>query len=739
MRLFQSLLIFLVLVGSANAQFSQVQLGKSSLNLSPVGMNLNAIATYSGENPLANIMTQASNLYAHLNGSGTGEDALICVDANGNVTDFTHKLTATTGGTCTATPTWNQISTTLNISPISPYYLSGVYDVYYTPGSGVCTSNDCCGMGYSGDWGTVPTSSSPSTGHDTLTVVTPTNTGLELHMTKGGVSSAGAQCVIQSVTRTALTAAYRANCYLGTYDSSCFEPTFTNWLTTSSGINGAKALRFMDWMCTNDNFAGTTITTSNYPTPSVLYYGSNLTQAAGPLCGVPKEIMVALCNTVNADCWFNMPALANDAFVTAFATYVLAHLKSPLNAYIEFSNETWNNFIQFSQLITIIGAGNPSIFEQYAATTAPGGCTENAPGTPCSSGPNGCAASGSGSNSFACNRAVMGYMSNHFCGLWNTAWSNSPRVRCVLGSQAAGTAQASDAYLCDASLARPCTANIQHIAIAPYIGVETPGVWTDATVGSPDGGLTLLFAQIYGTAPLPSSPSNTTTDNGSGTFTLATSGYSVSTTPPNGKCIALTLSANPSASNTLKVDGGNTYPLTDNNGATMQNSGVGSGESINVCFTSSTSAGSVTASWRALFGGALSTNWLAQGMGWLQSYVSTYPTYSIIYYEGGINLVNGGADANAVLTTLYNASGVDSRMGTFYQSNFLPQSKTNGVNGPMLLFNDIGAWGVSGQWGASENVFGSQSGYPKVGGIAAFIGANPCTGYSPTWLANTCH
>ena len=63
--------------------------------------------------------------------------------------------------------------------------------------------------------------------------------------------------------------------------------------------------------------------------------------------GAPLEIMVELANRLNADPWFTIPHMADDALVQRYATYVKQHLNANLKPHIEYSNETWNTL--FSQ------------------------------------------------------------------------------------------------------------------------------------------------------------------------------------------------------------------------------------------------------------------------------------------------------------------------------------------------------------------------------------------------------
>ena len=95
-------------------------------------------------------------------------------------------------------------------------------------------------------------------------------------------------------------------------------------------IRDVRSVRFMDWMLTN----GSTQTHwADRPLPGDYTYGRR---------GVPVEVMVQLANEIGADPWFNMPHLADDAYVTAFATLVHDSLDPRLKVYVEYSNEVWN-------------------------------------------------------------------------------------------------------------------------------------------------------------------------------------------------------------------------------------------------------------------------------------------------------------------------------------------------------------------------------------------------------------
>ncbi|MFN8372814.1 MAG: hypothetical protein U0694_08050 [Anaerolineae bacterium] len=122
-----------------------------------------------------------------------------------------------------------------------------------------------------------------------------------------------------------------------TYETQPFNPVFLE------RISRFTALRFMDWMGTNNSPISAW---ADRPLPS---------DATFAWRGVPVETMVLLANTVHADAWFNMPHSATDEYVREFATYVRDHLDADLKAYIEYSNETWNG--QFQQANYVVEQG----------------------------------------------------------------------------------------------------------------------------------------------------------------------------------------------------------------------------------------------------------------------------------------------------------------------------------------------------------------------------------------------
>ena len=105
-----------------------------------------------------------------------------------------------------------------------------------------------------------------------------------------------------------------------------------DWLAR---IRGVGAIRFMDWMATNDSVLAHS---ADRPKPADYTYAR---------LGAPVEVMVQLVNELRADPWFTIPHLADDALVRDYAQIVHDQLDPALVANVEFSNEVWN--WQFAQ------------------------------------------------------------------------------------------------------------------------------------------------------------------------------------------------------------------------------------------------------------------------------------------------------------------------------------------------------------------------------------------------------
>jgi hypothetical protein len=94
---------------------------------------------------------------------------------------------------------------------------------------------------------------------------------------------------------------------------------------------GVACIRFMDWMNTN----GSKIRSWNErPRPEDASYAAK---------GAPAEVMLDLCNRLQADPWVCMPHLADDDYVRRFAQLAKEKLDPKRRIYVEYSNEVWNS------------------------------------------------------------------------------------------------------------------------------------------------------------------------------------------------------------------------------------------------------------------------------------------------------------------------------------------------------------------------------------------------------------
>ena len=119
---------------------------------------------------------------------------------------------------------------------------------------------------------------------------------------------------------------------LQAYDQGAlFNP---DWLDR---IEGFAALRFMDWMDTNNSKQ---IGWEDRPRYSDYTWTTN---------GIPAEVLVTLANRVGADSWFTLPHMADDTYVRNLATLVRDGLDEDLKTYVEYSNEVWNWQFQQAQ------------------------------------------------------------------------------------------------------------------------------------------------------------------------------------------------------------------------------------------------------------------------------------------------------------------------------------------------------------------------------------------------------
>ncbi|MBL8562651.1 MAG: M10 family metallopeptidase C-terminal domain-containing protein [Gemmobacter sp.] len=100
-------------------------------------------------------------------------------------------------------------------------------------------------------------------------------------------------------------------------------------------IDDFRALRFMDWMATNNS------TIVDWEDRRPLDAARDTVMGEDDR-GASVEVMVALANATRADPWFTLPHMASDDYIRQFVTYVRDHLDPGLVARFELSNEVWN-------------------------------------------------------------------------------------------------------------------------------------------------------------------------------------------------------------------------------------------------------------------------------------------------------------------------------------------------------------------------------------------------------------
>lgn len=337
-----------------------------SNSTSSLGTNLAAVNYYSSEQPFLNIFK-----------TGSGWDGGTTAGAHYNEIQGVFNLDANgypqtmTGVGAAAGQIFSQIETLLlrNLGEASatgastaPFYQSGNFVLLYS-GTGTFNFNfDCINSNI--------VSSSP--GRIVINIPAPSTNGCQIGITSMGAGSNYPSNIafIYSPDSTGSNVGTNETLY---EHGEVFTPTFINQ------ISNFRTLRFMDWMQTNQTVQSNW---SGRPMPTQAFWG--IMSGPGNVDpmpqGVPIEVMVALCNKISADGWFNMPPLSTDDYVTHFAALVhnggadssgrsWAGLNPNSKAYVEYGNEIWNNgaLATFNNLITLGEAAFPNYDSAWGA------------------------------------------------------------------------------------------------------------------------------------------------------------------------------------------------------------------------------------------------------------------------------------------------------------------------------------------------------------------------------------
>jgi hypothetical protein len=363
---------------------------------SPLGTNLAGIASWSTELPFLNAfrssspwITQCTNRDPDCNTTwDTQERSLLNLDPNGWVKSLPSPEDS---------PRYTRVSTLL-FQSMKGRYPSGQYVVLYQGEGNIEYSLDARKI-----------LSSP--GRDVIDVNADTGYGVLLTITKTDPQKIGNY--IRDIKVVKLEDENKL--------SQGFNPKFIE------KISKFRAIRFMDWMKTNNSKQQTW---ERRPTSKSASYVTD---------GVPLETMVSLSNRIGADPWFNMPHMADDRYITNFATQVKKSLSPKLKVYVEYSNEVWNP--QFSQYSWVGEQAN----KEWPTTVH---------------------------NTYTKVANWHGKRTAQICQIWKKAFgTQSHQVVCVMGAQSASEWQATQALDCPLWVQKPCYKHgINAMAIAPYFG-----------------------------------------------------------------------------------------------------------------------------------------------------------------------------------------------------------------------------------------------------------------------------
>lgn len=295
--------IFFVKINPVQSQHSIAVASPANFN-SSLGTNLSGIAPWSSQLPFINHFKSAQIWITQCSKRedpdcqeewNTEEQDLLDLDQNGWVKSLPAPQDS---------PKYTRVTAML-FNGIANYYRGGKYIVLYD-GEGKIEY----GLGAKQD------KAASSSGRDILEVDPSVRSGMMLTITATDPNQTGNYIRNIRVIKAEDEELYQSG--------EIFNPVFIE------KTKKFRALRFMDWMGTNDSKQKEW---QDRPTPETASYMEK---------GVPLEVMVALANKIKADPWFNMPHLATDEYITNFAKLIKQNLDPELKIYVEFSNEAWN-------------------------------------------------------------------------------------------------------------------------------------------------------------------------------------------------------------------------------------------------------------------------------------------------------------------------------------------------------------------------------------------------------------
>jgi hypothetical protein len=378
-------------------------------------MNLASVNYYGANFPFLNIVKECGansstvNWFTQTSETfDTGEELRLNVDSDGYPLSIPQPGLTSTYVTCYVFD-----SSAGSLSPKqSLYYPSGSYTVQFSGAGTVKISGDA--------------SATVSTSGGTFTVSSPTGLGLHVSIT---ASASGNHLHNLSIVQTALLASYNSGAifhplFLATVKNySAFR--FMDWKNTNgqtpnivySGTLSAGATRLTltsGWSYPSGTYnIYFTANTDSVPRSEIraatFTAGSTSVTWTGGLTntydlgyapvdisrswanralpsnvsytlsdGVPIEVAVALCNTISANCWLNIPVTASDSYIESWAGLIIngtgaqtgySGLNTGLTLYAELSNEVWNSAFQQYGVAGTLGylmwpaqSGSPDVY-----------------------------------------------------------------------------------------------------------------------------------------------------------------------------------------------------------------------------------------------------------------------------------------------------------------------------------------------------------------------------------------
>jgi len=206
-----------------------------------------------------------------------------------------------------------------------------------------------------------------------------------------------------------------------------------------------RTIRFMDWLHTNHS---TVLNSADWLTESDWSW-----EYSNHPGNVPLSVIARLCNTLNTECYVNVPHAATDDTIRQMARTMRDLVAPHLPVYMEYSNEVWNG--QFTQNTWAREAADALPDSQFDGT----GCL-------------------SGTGSVECENSFTGMRTYQMCNIAQAEFDSagqSSRLVCVLGRQASDSNKTARTLDCPRWLAAPngnCMtgSQIDTLAVAPYFG-----------------------------------------------------------------------------------------------------------------------------------------------------------------------------------------------------------------------------------------------------------------------------